>query len=50
MKVTDWPKTEGFGDELAVVVVGVFPLWTTCTVLPLLAAKRLSEAYVAVTV
>ncbi len=50
VKVTDWPKTEGFGDELAVVVVGVFPLWTTCTVLPLLTAKRLSEAYVAVMV
>lgn len=50
VKVTDWPKTEGFGEELAVVVVGVVPLWTTCTVLPLLAAKRLSEAYVAVMV
>lgn len=44
VKVTDWPKIEGFGDELAVVVVGVFPLWTTCTALPLLAAKFVSEA------
>jgi len=44
VKVTDWPKIEGFGEELAVVVVGVFPVWTTCTVLPLLAAKFVSEA------
>ena len=43
VKVTDWPKTEGFGEELAVVAV-VYMFWTVCTVLPLLAAKFVSEA------
>lgn len=50
VKVTDWPKTDGLGEELTVVVVGVAPAWTTCTVVPLLAAKTGSEAYVAVIV
>lgn len=45
VKVTDWPKTEGFGEEVAVVVVGlVFELWTVCTLLPLLAEKFVSDA------
>jgi len=43
VKVTGWPKTEGFGEEVAVVVV-VYMFWTVCTVLPLLAAKFVSEA------
>ncbi len=43
VKVTNWPKTEGLGEELAVVVVAL-RFWTVCTVLPLLAAKFVSEA------
>ncbi len=43
VKVTNWLKTEGFGEELAVVVV-VAVVCTACTVLPLLAAKFVSEA------
>jgi hypothetical protein len=43
VKVTDWPSTEGLGEEVAVVVVAP-EFWTACTVLPLLAAKFVSEA------
>ena len=43
VNVTDWPMIEGFGEELAVVVVAL-RFWTDCTVLPLLAAKFESEA------
>src|SRR5579864_2819312 len=42
VKVTDWPNTDGLGEELTVVVVAKF--CTVWTVLPLLAAKTESEA------
>jgi len=38
VKVTDWPKTDGLGEALAVVVV-TLRACTVCTVLPVLAAK-----------
>ena len=44
VNVTDWPNTDGLGEELTVVVVGVTPVCTVCTVLPLLAANKESEA------
>src|SRR5579872_153561 len=48
VKLTDCPKVDGLGVEVTVVVVAKF--CTVCTVLPLLAAKLKSEAYVAVMV
>jgi hypothetical protein len=50
VKVTNWPDVEGFGEELAVVLVALVGFWTDCTVLPLLAAKFGSEAKTADTV
>jgi len=43
VNVTNWPTAEGFGEEAAVVVVAM-TFWTDCVVLPLLAAKFVSEA------
>ena len=43
VKVTDCPKTEGLGEEVAVVAV-VLMFWTDCETLPLLAVKLLSKA------
>src|SRR5579862_5586322 len=49
VKVTDCPNEDGLGVEVTVVVVAK-ALCTVCTMLPLLAAKTKSEAYVAVMV
>ena len=43
VNVTGWLKTEGLTEEVTVVVV-VAKFCTTCTVLPLLDAKTVSEA------